>query len=71
MAQVISRGLREHSYAVDVSGDGEAALYQTAINVYDAIVLDVLLPLRDGFEVCRQLRAQRDAYSDVDCAGDG
>jgi two-component system copper resistance phosphate regulon response regulator CusR len=61
MAQVISRGLREHAYAVDVAGDGEAALYQTAINVYDAIVLDVLLPLRDGFEVCRQLRAQGNA----------
>ena len=58
MADVIAKGLREHSYAVDVAGDGDAALYQTAINDYDVIVLDVLLPLRDGFEVCRQLRAQ-------------
>lgn len=58
MADVIAKGLREHSYAVDVAGDGDAALYQTAINDYDVIVLDVLLPQRDGFEVCRQLRAQ-------------
>ena len=58
MADVIAKGLREHSYAVDVAGDGNAALYQTAINDYDAIVLDVLLPVRDGFEVCREMRAQ-------------
>jgi two-component system copper resistance phosphate regulon response regulator CusR len=58
MAQVIAKGLREHSYAVDIADDGDAALYQTAINDYDAIVLDVLLPIRDGFEVCREIRAK-------------
>ncbi len=58
MANVIARGLRENSYAVDVAQDGETGLYQTAINDYDAIVLDVLLPNRDGFEVCRELRAR-------------
>src|SRR5262245_38657557 len=61
MARVIARGLREQSYAVDIAGDGEAALYQTSINDYDLIVLDVLLPLRDGFEVCRELRARGDS----------
>lgn len=61
MAQVLARGLREQTYAVDVAGDGDAALYQTSINDYDLILLDVLLPGRDGFEVCRELRARGDA----------
>lgn len=61
MAQVVAKGLREHSYAVDVAGDGNAALYQTSINDYDLILLDVLLPGPDGFEVCRELRGRGDA----------
>ena len=61
MAQVVAKGLREHSYAVDIAGDGNAALYQTSINDYDLILLDVLLPGPDGFEVCRELRARGDA----------
>jgi len=61
MANVIARGLREQAYAVDVAGDGGAALYQTSINDYDLIVLDVLLPHRDGFAVCRELRARGDS----------
>jgi DNA-binding response OmpR family regulator len=58
MANVIAKGLRENSYAVDVAEDGDAALYHASINDYDLIVLDVLLPRRDGFEVCRALRAR-------------
>jgi len=61
MAQVVAKGLREHSYAVDIAIDGNAALYQTSINDYDLIILDVLLPGPDGFEVCRELRARGDA----------
>ena len=61
MANVIAKGLREQSYAVDIAADGEAALYQTSVNDYDAIILDVLLPVRDGFEVCRELRARGDS----------
>jgi heavy metal response regulator len=56
MANVIARGLREQSYAVDVAPDGIKGLYQASINDYDVIVLDVLLPHRDGYEVCRELR---------------
>ncbi len=56
MANVIAKGLREHSYAVDIAADGAAGLYQTSINDYDVIVLDVLLPELDGYEVCRELR---------------
>jgi two-component system copper resistance phosphate regulon response regulator CusR len=60
MANVIAKGLREHSYAVDIAGDGDAALYQTSINDYDLLVLDILLPQRNGFEVCRELRTRGD-----------
>src|SRR6476661_9661903 len=59
MADVIAKGLREQSYAVDVVHDGESGLYQASINDYDVIVLDVLLPARDGYEVCRELRSRR------------
>jgi len=58
MANVIAKGLREHSYAVDTAQDGESGLYQASINDYDVIVLDVLLPQRDGFAVCRELRTR-------------
>src|SRR3982075_2055704 len=75
MAQAIKRGLRGAAYAVDVARDGEDALYQASINDYDAVILDVMIPKRDGFEVCRELRRRglnapvlmltaRDAVSD-------
>ena len=60
-ARMIAKGLREQAYAVDVAGDGEAACYQAAVSDYDAIVLDVLLPLKDGLAVCRQLRSEGQA----------
>jgi DNA-binding response OmpR family regulator len=53
---MVARGLRENAYAVDTAADGNAAVYQAAVHDYDAIVLDVLLPERDGFAVCRALR---------------
>ncbi len=55
-AQVLSTGLREQAYAVDVAKNGHQALYQAAITEYDAIVLDVIMPGIDGFAVCRELR---------------
>ena len=58
LSDVLARGLREHAFAVDVAADGEAALYFAAINPYDAVVLDVALPRRDGLSVCRELRAK-------------
>jgi len=56
IASFIARGLREHSYAVDVAVDGEQALYDADVNTYDLVILDVRLPLKDGFSVCRELR---------------
>jgi two-component system, OmpR family, response regulator len=56
MAGLIQRGLRDDGLAADVAGEGEAALWMAGATDYDAIVLDVLLPGIDGFEVCRRLR---------------
>jgi two-component system, OmpR family, response regulator len=57
MAGLLKRGLEEEGYAVDVAGNGSDAVWLGTENPYDAIVLDVMLPDQDGFEVCRQLRA--------------
>jgi DNA-binding response OmpR family regulator len=56
IANFVSKGLRENAYAVDTAADGLEALYQAAINEYDLIILDVMLPQKNGFEVCRELR---------------
>jgi two-component system copper resistance phosphate regulon response regulator CusR len=85
VAALLAKGLREQSYAVDLAADGEHALYQAAINTYDLIVLDVMLPRKDGHVVCRELRSAgfrapilmltaRDAVDDrvagLDCGAD-
>jgi len=57
MAGLLRRGLREDGMAADVAAKGEDALWMAGATDYDAIVLDVMLPGLDGFEVCRRLRA--------------
>ena len=57
IARFVAAGLREQAYAVDVAGDADDALYRASVNDYDAMILDVMIPGRDGFEVCRELRA--------------
>jgi two-component system OmpR family response regulator len=56
MARAIRRGLEQETYSVDVCADGDDALRRSLDNEYDAIVLDVMLPGRDGFSVCREMR---------------
>jgi len=58
MAGLLRRGLSEEGYAVDVVRTGTDALWAAAENPYDAIVLDVMLPDLDGFDVCRRLREE-------------
>ena len=85
VAGFIARGLREQAYAVDIARDGERALYHAAVNEYDLVILDVLLPVKDGHTVCRELRSSgfrapilmltaRDAIDDrvrgLDCGAD-
>jgi two-component system OmpR family response regulator len=56
MASLLRRGLREEGLAADVARNGDDALWMARAAEYDAIVLDVMLPGVDGFEVCRRLR---------------
>ena len=64
LARVLARGLREEGYAVDAVETGEAAITQGVLVPYDAIVLDVMLPGRDGLDVVRTLRG-RDVHTPV------
>jgi DNA-binding response OmpR family regulator len=52
----VLKGLREQAYAVDAVTTGKAALYQADVNTYDVVILDVMIPGMDGFQVCRHLR---------------
>src|SRR5947207_4161015 len=61
-ARFIAKGLREARHAVDIAPDGTAVAQQCHQNDYDAVILDVMLPGKDGLTVCRELRA---AGSDV------
>jgi two-component system OmpR family response regulator len=56
LRELLRRGLDEEGYAADVADRGEEALWMAHAVSYDAIVLDVMLPGADGFEVCRRLR---------------
>ena len=58
LAGIMKRGLLEEGYAVDVAYDGEEAQYMAETTHYDAMVLDVMLPRKDGIAVCRDLRAK-------------
>jgi two-component system OmpR family response regulator len=55
----LARALRKQGYAVDTAADGEEGLYKAKANDYDAIVLDVMLPCLDGWEVLIRLRAAK------------
>lgn len=56
IADFIRKGLSEYGYAVDVACDGEEALDWAEVAEFDIILLDIMLPVRDGIEVCRELR---------------
>jgi two-component system OmpR family response regulator len=58
MASLIRHGLLKEGLAVDIAASGEDSLWMVSAVDYDAIVLDVMLPGSDGFETCRQIRAQ-------------
>ncbi len=56
VARLIQRGLREEGFAVDLAGDGEEGLYMAKTMEYDLVILDIMLPGKDGFDVLKQLR---------------
>jgi heavy metal response regulator len=57
VAGFLAKGLREQTFAVDVARDGEEGLHLGSVNEYDLVILDVMLPRKDGHAVCRALRA--------------
>ena len=59
VASFLRRGLKEALYTVDMAADGEEALFLAQTGEYDLIVLDLVLPKRDGLDVLRTLRASR------------
>jgi two-component system, OmpR family, response regulator len=54
---LVRRGLREHGYVADLATEGQEAFVMAVSAEYDVVVLDVMLPDVDGFEICRRLRA--------------
>jgi two-component system OmpR family response regulator len=60
LARALHRGLEQEGYAVDLALTGDDALAHAGTTDYDAIVLDLMLPGRDGFSVCEALRGERD-----------
>ncbi len=53
----LKKGLEEESYSVDYSLNGDEGIYLASVNDYDLILLDIMLPIKDGIEVCKTLRA--------------
>ena len=58
MAEALANGLRRSGYAVDLTHDVETALANARVYDYDAVVLDVMLPGRNGFDLCQALRSE-------------
>ena len=56
VAAFLQKGLREEQYAVDVCRNGEDACYEAQTYPYDVIILDIMLPGKDGFTICKELR---------------
>ena len=64
MARLVQRALEEEGHAVDIARNGADGLWLATENAYGAIVLDVMLPDFDGFELCRRLR-QKEVWAPV------
>ncbi|MCS6805923.1 MAG: response regulator transcription factor [Acidobacteriota bacterium] len=59
MAESLKRGLQEEGYVVDIARDGEEGWHYGTQYRYDVIILDIVLPVRSGIELCRELRRQK------------
>jgi len=60
LAEALGQIMEENKYTADIVHDGEAGLDYALSGIYDVIVLDVMLPKRNGFDIVRELRAQKD-----------
>lgn len=59
LAEILKKGLEEHSFVVDLAFDGEEGLYMAETYTYDAIILDIMLPEVDGFTILNRLRTEK------------
>lgn len=59
VATFIERGLKEEYYTLDVVSDGEEGVYMAEVNSYDLIILDLMLPKKNGMDVCTELRKKK------------
>lgn len=59
IAEIVRNGLVEQRFSVDHAADGEAGLQQALREPYDVVILDLLLPKRDGWDLCATLRSRR------------
>ena len=55
-SRMLAKGLRQESYAVDTALDGQDGVEKALAHLYDLVILDVRLPIKDGWAVCRELR---------------
>jgi heavy metal response regulator len=60
LARFVQKGLQEERHAVDLAEDGEAGLDLAGSNIYDLLIVDVMLPKVDGLTLCRRVRARGD-----------
>lgn len=59
LCDIIKRGLLENGYTVDIAYDGEEAEYRASCADYDLIILDIMMPKRNGIDVCQNLRVKK------------
>lgn len=59
IASFLQKGLTEEYFSVDLSSDGNEAIYLASVNNYDVIILDIMIPGQDGYYVCKKLRNQK------------
>ncbi|MGM0520024.1 MAG: response regulator [Campylobacterota bacterium] len=55
----LKKGLQEESYSVDYCLNGDEAIYLASVNIYDIILLDIMIPIKDGIEVCKEIRLNK------------
>jgi DNA-binding response OmpR family regulator len=59
IASFIKKGLEAECYAIDIANNGSNAVYRSEIYEYDLIILDIMLPDKDGISVCREIRSKK------------
>src|SRR5580698_3770873 len=59
LSAVIKRGLKEVHYAVDLADNSDDAFFLAETNPYDLIILDIMIPGKDGISICRNLRKKK------------